>query len=921
MPRAMKYTGVRLSEYAVYRGVYDGGQMDRGTLNELIEDLNKRERIAVKRQQKRAEAREKREEQREKERQAKIAKEIADAEMRAEEARKRRNEKRRLQRQLRQKLAKNDVIVDLLYTSPESKLVQEEELDFSTKIADALNNITGNVFVIINVNSSQSYRLVLLRGKDGLAKYFNSIRPLIFFNGSDEGIEFKRLRIVILNPSVIPDDDIIQYYRQNITNTCAFDPIISYYKKMIDNCGSGGSKKRLNQILNSVLKMRDEFPNGIPDEEMERLGKICHRQLIIHNALGGEVRSFNTKSPKKIHFTNMEADHLDEGFICIDKDYERVDDLNEIIKQHEKDGVRMLYAGDCREGDFNAIRSPRGAWAIFNEDYDIYQEFNTSLGINNYSINAVKYPELNNFLLESRVVNSAPIPLCDDPNNLDGVSHIDIKKAYTQSELCGYYQGFLGHIHQFRNIEGQNLDFIKTHLGVYHFKVISCNNSLLNKLGIFTGESYTLPSPEIQWMVDNGLVIQLIEGAWGSSFDIKYTPEMLENRRYCTWAGKLGMEKPDNIYTIKGNLRTATMLKRQLGDDKVIFFQDIGYIVIKVPKKSYYTTHHILAFITSYTRINMLNIMKQIDGELVKVILDGIYYRGSVGEILVPHHLNKDLKTHNFRDHWYYPSEVCGNFPPYNNNLDGNCILAGAGGSGKSFSVLTDKGFNDILYVVPSHLLGRKARENYGCNYTTIHKLIGICEISGVLKKTRAYFEERKSPSVIFIDELTMIEGDWIDKAIQLYTKSLIFVGGDVEGDQWFQCRNGCPGNFSKIWKSNWRQIKYDTDYRAKDDVLKQMKKDIRNEMKRIFTDGGQLDSFRMNLFIKNNYQVMKIEEAVKLFSGGDTWIAGTHKTNKKLLDNGIISGYIDDLKQINKHEGREKRGSFTTHSYQGLTK
>ena len=25
--------------------------------------------------------------------------------------------------------------------------------------------------------------------------------------------------------------------------------------------------------------------------------------------------------------------------------------------------------------------------------------------------------------------------------------------------------------------------------------------------------------------------------------------------------------------------------------------------------------------------------------------------------------------------------------------------------------------------VVPSHLLGRKARENYGCNYTTIHKL------------------------------------------------------------------------------------------------------------------------------------------------------------------------------------------------------
>jgi hypothetical protein len=691
------------------------------------------------------------------------------------------------------------------------------------------------------------------------------------------------------------------------------------YQKMVDNSESDSSRKRLTQILNKVCEMRQEYPNGLYDDEMEKLGKVCHRELIIHDAIGGVQKSFNSKSSQAFHFTNFQADHLDEGFISCDKDYERVNDLTEIVKDHEKDNVRMLYAGNFVNNDFTAIRSPRGAWAKYNVDYDIYQEFNKSLGIKNYAINAVKYNKLNTFLLESRIINSAPTPLCDDPNNLEGVSNIDIKKAYTQAELCGYYQGFLGHIHQFRNVEGQNIDFIKTHLGIYRFKVISCNNSLLQKLGIFTGELYTLPSPEILWMVDNGLVVQLIEGAWGSSFDIKWNDQMLENRRYCTWAGKLGMEQPDNIYTIKGNLRTATVLKKQLGDDKVFFFKDFDFIVIRVPKKSYYTTHHILAFITSYTRINMLNIMKSVKGELTKVVLDGIYYKGVVDEIKVPHHRNKDMKVHNFRDHWYYPSEVSGDFPDFKKELDGNCILAGAGGSGKSFSVLTDQGLNDILYVVPSHLLGRKARDLYGCNYTTIHKLIGICDQGGTIKKSRAYHEERKTPSVILIDELTMIEGSWIDMAVKMYPNSLIFVGGDIQGKQWFQCRSGCPGKFSNIWVSDWRQVRYDNDFRAKDDELKEIKKDIRDEMKRIFTDGGLLDSLRMNMFIKNKYNVMRFDDAVKLFNDGDTWIGGTHRTNKKLLDCGIVSGYIDKLKQINKNEG-EKRGSFTTHSYQGLT-
>jgi len=92
--------------------------------------------------------------------------------------------------------------------------------------------------------------------------------------------------------------------------------------------------------------------------------------------------------------------------------------------------------------------------------------------------------------------------------------------------------------------------------------------------------------------------------------------------------------------------------------------------------------------------------------------------------------------------------------------------------------------------------------------------------------------------------------------------------------------------------------------------------------MKKIFTDGGQIDALMMNNFIRQNYKTIKFDEAIKMFEPGNIWIDGTHKTNEKLLKNNIVSGYINKNKEIvNKDEPNSQiRGSFTTHSLQGLT-
>jgi hypothetical protein len=225
--------------------------------------------------------------------------------------------------------------------------------------------------------------------------------------------------------------------------------------------------------------------------------------------------------------------------------------------------------------------------------------------------------------------------------------------------------------------------------------------------------------------------------------------------------------------------------------------------------------------------------------------------------------------------------------------------------------VLTDRGFNDILYVVPQHTLGVENARDHGVQYTTIHRLIGI--------DCRPWKNEKAMPSVCLIDEMTMIEAEWIEKAIRMYPYTLFFVAGDVmeNGGKTIamQCRNGKPGAFNKVFSG--LPIKYFTvDRRSQDGQLKELKKLLREKMVEFYTDGEAGDARRLAHWVASKYPVRKLE-----FDGGVV-LAGTHKTHEKLLEMGIVSGYLSNRNERSYEavEGWKKRGSFTTHSFQGST-
>jgi hypothetical protein len=323
---------------------------------------------------------------------------------------------------------------------------------------------------------------------------------------------------------------------------------------------------------------------------------MAKRSIIIHDITGKEIRVYYKECPKKFRFTNTRMNHLESGFLTLDGDYQSISqaEMDILIYEHDRDDIFYLYGGDINiksvtndlhHNSCRSLRSIRGAYAVYNEDYEIYKEFSKSIGIENYGINAVKLPALNEFIKESRLINSAPTPLCDSPDDIEGddVKHIDLEKAYTQHKLCKFYRGFLGHINEWCKFgdeaytdyltckcgvidlcdcetpdidvsKGRNYgrcrnagcdkpicnckdrqttstftkSFLESHIGIFQFVVLSCADELLTKLGIKVNEKFTLPSPEIEYFMSLGVSVRLIAGCWGSSFDFEYTPIMLE---------------------------------------------------------------------------------------------------------------------------------------------------------------------------------------------------------------------------------------------------------------------------------------------------------------------------------------------------------------------------------------------------------
>jgi hypothetical protein len=745
-------------------------------------------------------------------------------------------------------------------------------------------------------------KLITVRGKDNGYKEF---RAAFIAGGSDGGwYIFSGDTLLVMRSNDINPVRLIQRFRDGISH-CVFTPIIS---KLSTKDGSASYIKKQAQRLKAVMKLAGLYRNGVPEDKMDEVARAAGMKIVLFDVFGNELAVYNEKSMGAvIKMTNTRENHVDIGLV-VDSDPVEMnqEEMNRLWAETKRLELFYMVDGDFMNGDARRLRTLKGSWCVADPVADACKAFDKELGIMNYKINARKQPLLNDFLKAGRIVNGWSCKLGDS----EATACADMPSAYAQFKKCHMYRGFLGHIHQFRHFWDKKFDreFVEEHLGYYEVQLMGGITPLMEKLGMYIGQRLVLFSPELLYFMNDGLQVDITQGAWGSRFDFEFSEDMMKDRKYCIWSGRLGMEREETSHTIPCN--SSEWASHLATEHKVFYWADSKLLTIKKPAKNVFTGHHILGAITAYTRIQMMEAMKQFEpSQLVRVVMDGIYYHGEKPTGLDWFKDKKVVKDDGYSGGWYVDQDELPIFAPMQ-RIVRDTLLIGQGGSGKTYSIFNDPGFNSVLFVSPSHILGQDVRNKYNAKYTTIHKLIGI--------ECCPYYKEQRVPPVILVDEITQLPGEWIDEVFEMYPESLILLAGDIDVEgRWFQCRSGNGDNWNEIWKptSIVDVVEFTEDRRSRDEALKKLKLVIRDAMRACDLEGGA--TYQMEDWARKNLPVSTMD-----FQPGDTCIAGTHRTNQKLLDRGIVSGwykkggYVSDV-ELPRYE---KRGSFTTHSYQGKT-
>jgi hypothetical protein len=817
-----------------------------------------------------------------------LAVRTAEAEKRKAEKRKAYNVKRKEQRALIQR-------TETLADTDRTGLSNDIELNnFYKRIVGVqvrLINLTGGKVIYDVTETFTSYKQ--------FRKFILEVAGLPY----DAPITDLSDRWIALAPTAITAKQIIQKFRDGDVH-CVFYPILNKLNTMLESTDSDSRKKRLVQRIKAIQKYQEKY-DFVPEDMMEEIYKVAGFKMTRYDVMNNETVVYNKDGKVgALRTKNTRINHIDE--VVLDCDYEiisveRMKEIYELVK-----GSHYEIDGNIKEGVPIKLRTLTGAYKLENVIADACIAFDNEIGIPNYRLNAIKNPELNEFIKAGRIINAWTC----DINGGDAESCADMPSAYTQFKKCEFYNGFLGHIQQFRSGDF-SLEFIKNRIGYYHITITGVSKAtewLMSKVGFIVGGSYVLFSQEILYYASLGVTFTSDVGAWGSRFDFEFSPAMLENRLYCHWAGRLGMEYTHTSTTFPCDSEFASILAC---DYKIFYYREHGLATIQTPCENVYTSHHIFGAITAYTRIQMMEAMRQFEpNQICRVVMDGIYYNGKKPAGLEWFKNKSGRVSASYSNPWY---ENVREFTAEKmTRIINNSALLGQGGSGKSHSILADKGFIDVLYVAPTQLLGLQMAKKYGCRWTTIHKLIGIGCVP--------YYKEHTTPSTILGDELSMWLPSWVQSTESMYKNCLLLFAGDIDlNGHVYQCTMSEGDVKNPIWKpTGYDIIYYENDYRSKDEALKNLKLRIRSQMDLIHDD--EINHMIMKMWA---LQHLPIADSITDFvEGCDTVIAGTHNTNKKLLQNGVVSGWYKKGGHISSTEieGYEKRGSFTIHSYQGQT-
>lgn len=712
------------------------------------------------------------------------------------------------------------------------------------------------------------------------------------------------------------------------------------------------------------------------------------------------------KPIKTFVYMNTKYNHIDElkndNFVMFyDKKGEKtslinnLDDMkhikNEIEKENRhyitrqfKDNINMIYTFDKiykLETDYNVAVSE------FNKHNDfIFDKIKINHRTDSVSRFILKGCEYNGFKSYPSFLERVGLPsnfLTDKFNwynanddeidvnfekfdmyyKFDDLLQLDEKKAYSQYRKTPFYCGFLGKITDYR--EGNyTIHFVKNNVGMYQLKNIQYphDNNIIKHIKYLRvlNEGCIKPTAEILYYNSLGIRFDIVRGAYGvKAIDFEFTDEMINGKTidgnkkiswYAKWVGSCNSRIEQTTFNMRGEREFFETLNYNLRNDNIhtkvgVYDEENKIATISMEAKSVYHMSHITAFITSYARIRLLNVLQQIDfNDVYKVVGDGIYYKGSY-DITSKTYRPKEISEHgillNNTDTFTNPSldanlTECGAYKE-NHHTE---YHKGAGGSGKTHININDKGNVRVCYMSPSWKLAKAKKKEM----EEQNKPIMVSTIARLYLDNYKTDEIDKKYNTLIIDEVSMMTNEEKDYIIKTYPHHKLIFCGDVG----FQLppvqqedKDGKKIPYTLFNETGIGLVKsYDYVYRFKCEKLRNMAIKLRKFLE---IDDENTTEFSKNLvkkYIKQYYSknIIKRESIDCYYEVNDMILASTKLRCKEYTDNltgtfGHIEKYLitENSSQYsrgdivicskkNKPLGGKIAHAFTAHKIQGET-
>jgi hypothetical protein len=747
-----------------------------------------------------------------------------------------------------------------------------------------------------------------------------------------------RGKVIIYKENVnIPQDRIIQAFRDGITH-CVFTPIRKWATANYEDAKSKQSKSRYNVILRDITKLEDKYKSGVPEDA---IAEICNElQVDIHIDLPFCENKFIVgesvkKRLKLFKFTNTRMNHIELNEIVSNDEGEKVS-FEELNKIKEKlDENNEYYTFNKNNKKISSISTLSKTYGTSNNYSDVVNEWLQLLREDGIDLNSCKIDDMDDYDLSQFVGEgthyNATIDFVKDIHEMekDDIKHIDMKKAYTNSNKCKFYEGFLGKITDYRQtdkIEG---------VGMYRITDIVFPEGKLKKLNeqmkMYINNN-VYPSVELKMLQENGITFKIVSGCWGvKSIDFEFNDAMIETKDedgvsyYAKWTGAIDSHKLTKSFWLKGEMEFFNVIKNECGNGVVRWFEN-GEGCIEFPKKHNLHLGHITAFITAYQRLNAIEQLLEFDYEnLIRICVDGIYHiQDEVKLCNVFRDKNDKMRFGNDAGSSYvsnvYDKPLFMNEPQAREHFNKELHL-GEGGSGKTHFNLIDKGFQRVLYLAPSWKLARNKEQELGKGCSVWARAL--------TQDTDRIKYIREKANVLVIDEVSMLNEGQKQEFFSLYGDMKIIMCGDL-GFQ-LPCITGEPMN-----KSGFDNIAHHrNDYRSKDEELRDIKRHLRVMIEKKHTK-ETINKWVIEVFSKLN-RVIGVEKLKELYSVEDMILSGTNEIKNYYTD--IFKGKFETEKYYIKDNNRlysngdivisssppekcsnEIRHCFTTHSIQGET-